>query len=366
MEDPELKALIKQIKIKLTDDETSPFVRLYILIDYEEDKKNALEIEALEQIRTLYKDLINMIYKKDIITHEQYIILENYENAMAIEYQLNEKWQQSHIRLRGEAPYVPQTECNKLSRRLAALITQLENAPIHTVVAAELEKFIGSFGADTSLIYSYGFSGAYYQIFPQDSEFIEKVFNQHKKNVILAFETTYADGSGIAKANDKTGVLFSAQNSNNSTNTYNKQLKRIFRTVFKLTEDPIKEIISDKIIKYKFTANGNEILFIWIREYTAPETIILYYHTLLQKIKEKILIDTTSCSTPSDVMATEPYYTNTFDTIMVGCSGNVRKNLRNFKEWAQRKSRKNNWTWHKKNNIWTGFGGKRRTRRNKK
>jgi hypothetical protein len=176
MEDPELQTLIGQIKIELQSKSTSPSVRL-IWMDYEEDQKNALEIEALEQVRTLYRDLINMIYKKQIINHEQYVILENYKNAMDIEYQLNEKWQRRQALMSRSVPYVPETEFNKLTKRLNTLIIQIENAPIHLVVATELEKFIGSFGADTSLIYSYGFSGAYYQIFPQDSEFLEKVFS---------------------------------------------------------------------------------------------------------------------------------------------------------------------------------------------
>jgi hypothetical protein len=186
MDDPELQVLIQKIRFDFSDQSSSPIKRLLFDLDDDDHTKT----EAVTLLQNYYTELVEMILVKNIITRDKYDILKDYTNMNRTEWTLPEKTSRAGDLLK--------TKFEDLHKRVEGLMNELDSelASTHKIVVDQLVKFIGNDWNDTSLIYSFGFGGAFYQIFPQDSEFVTTYFNGHKKNIktiILKKDAEFSD-----------------------------------------------------------------------------------------------------------------------------------------------------------------------------
>jgi len=230
-----------------------------------------------------------------------------------------------------------------------------------------------------SLTYSFGFGDQLVQIFPQDKEYVDKVFRTHKKNVILGFG--YFSGSRGISTNG--GNLFSVNANVPNSKRLKERTIAIFQSTFGLKrEDITLTKYKDYGLLFTFSKDGSDYLFYWVNLPIDSLKLLYFYKPMLDAFDERYLINTVATDPGQFSLESREIRSNKFigdyfkASLFRGRGENIgtfqnapfsyflmtkntikgRHGVKNAKTgmWTNVTSVKN---------MWNGFGGTRKTRR---
>lgn len=233
-------------------------------------------------------------------------------------------------------------------------------------IASKIQGFLGD-EIKSSLTLSYGFGGYLNQFFPQDPEYIDKVFIPNKKNVIIGFEPNNSASTVAGITGAPMGNIFNINSNTNDKQHYKSRLKDLISRVFTVKPSDITiEKLDNKCIYFNFTAKGNSYMIVWIRGIFSIPSFCMYYSNIYNKATTKIAICSTSRACGKDYNK-YLFFRNEFSTMIQNAYPTDISNTALFKNQTSLKSSVVRYTRNGvTKNLWNGFGGKKRTRRYRK
>jgi hypothetical protein len=254
--------------------------------------------------------------------------------------------------------------------------------PTYTSSYSEIADLVISFLKDepsASLTYSFGFGDQLVQIFPQDKQYIDKVFRTHKKNVILGFG--YFSGDHGLSSNG--GNLFNVEVANANSKRFKERTCAIFQSTFGLERKDITlKKYKDFALSFEFSKDGSDYIFYWVNLPIDPLKLLYFYKPMLDKFDERYIIDTVA-SDPGhlpldkrDIRKLQFIKDYFKATLFRGRGENIgtfqntgfllTKNTIKGKHSVKNEKTKEWINVTNVKNMWNGFGGNRKTRRLRK
>ena len=300
-----------------------------------------------EDIITQFNDLLtkfNEDFDEEIFDYSR----KNIPTLIDLEY--NGKWNGYLKDLMNKA-----SNDSQYIRYSSEIIKAIRNSE-HSDITNKINEF--TIGDTYSLTISYGFGRSFWQIFPQDPEYIDRFFNKFKKNVIIGFETDDGPEGGPYGIS---GNIFKVGPRNANIKGYKKKVTDMIKSVFNINEVRVEKIKNLGLFFY-----FKNYLFIWVNSQMNIPLICTHYTSVLDKSSEKNIICSTLPGCGDDFNKYDFYKSEFLNMIEVMYNNtishiNTSTNIVPFKESTMVRRLSRNGT--KSKNIWNGLGGKRKSRR---
>ena len=254
-----------------------------------------------------------------------------------------------------------------------------ESLSIHSEIADQVLTFLDG-EKSASLTYTLGFGDQLVQIFPQDKEYVDKVFRTHKKNVILGFGY-FSGGRGVSTNG---GNLFSVNANVPNSKRFKERTLAIFQSTFGLEKKDISLTkFKDFGLLFTFSKDDSDYLFCWVNLPIDSLKLLYFYKPMLDAFDERYMIDTVATDPGRIPLDKRDIRSSKFigDYFKASLFRGRGENIGTFKNYpgflmtkntvkgrhSVRNEKTGVWTnVTNVKNMWNGFGGKRKTCRLRK